>query len=165
MSKTFVWSDEYSVGIDEIDEQHKTLFAMVDKLHEAIMNKAGSAACRVILKELVDYTRVHFALEQTLMRVGKYPEYELHCRLHHELVEDVEALQQKIDSGHAAISFELLQFLRNWLTRHILSEDMKYGNFFRQGGADNSDTMNEWSENSRAAIKKHKEKSSWWKFW
>jgi len=165
MNRTFVWSDEYSVGIAEIDEQHKTLFAMVDKLHDAIMHKAGSAACRVILDELVDYTRVHFALEQTLMRVGHYPEYDGHCKLHKELVEEVEALQHKIASGHAAISFELLQFLRNWLTKHILSEDMKYGIFFKQGGDKHSDTMDEWTERSRTTMKKHKEKSAWWKFW
>lgn len=165
MSKTFVWSDEYSVGIAEIDEQHKTLFLMVDKLHEAITQKAGSAACRVILNELVDYTHVHFALEQTLMRIGKYPEYEEHCRLHKDLVVEVEALQQKIASGRAAISFELLQFLRNWLTKHILSEDKKYGDFFKKGGRSHDDTMDAWSEKSRAAMKKHKKKSSWWKFW
>ncbi|MCL2020596.1 MAG: bacteriohemerythrin [Betaproteobacteria bacterium] len=163
--KTFVWSDEYSVGIAEIDEQHKTLFVMIEKLHQAIMKHEGSAACKVILAELVDYARVHFALEQTLMRVGKYPEYEEHCRLHKELVEEVEALQQKIASGRAAISFELLQFLRTWLSKHILSEDMKYGAFFKHGQSSHGNTVNEWSARSRSAMEKHKKKSAWWKFW
>jgi hemerythrin len=165
MSKAFVWSDEYSVGIAEIDEQHKTLFVMIDKLHQAIMKHEGSAACKTILVELVDYARVHFALEQTLMRVGKYPEYEAHCKLHKDLVEEVEALQKKIASGRAAISFELLQFLRNWLTKHILNEDMKYGAFFKGEQEGHENTVNEWTTRSRQTMEKHKKKSAWWKFW
>ncbi|MCL2075517.1 MAG: bacteriohemerythrin [Betaproteobacteria bacterium] len=158
MSNMFIWSDEYSVGIDEIDEQHKNLFAMAEKLHQAIMNHEGSSACKTILAELVDYTRVHFTLEQTLMRVGKYPAYEEHCKHHESLLEKVDALQQKVASGQAAISFELLQFLRNWLTKHILSEDAKYGVFFKHkrdaGG----------SKKSSSSVKKQT-KSPWWKFW
>ncbi|MDR2637438.1 MAG: bacteriohemerythrin [Zoogloeaceae bacterium] len=163
MSKNFVWSDDYSVGIDEIDEQHKTLFHLINQLHEAILEKKGSTACRTILHELVEYTRVHFALEQTLMRVGNYPKYEEHCKLHKDLVEEVEALQHKIASGHAAISFELLQFLRNWLTKHILEEDMKYGAFFKTSNQHKD--IEDWSEKSRESMRKHKKKSAWWKFW
>ncbi|MDR1888336.1 MAG: bacteriohemerythrin [Zoogloeaceae bacterium] len=165
MTKEFKWSDEYSVGIDEIDEQHKTLFTLINRLHQAIMHREGSAACVGILNELVDYTRIHFSLEQTLMRVGGYPEYEKHCGLHKALVDEVEALQQKIASGQAAISFELLQFLRNWLTRHILGEDMKYGMFFKQHGQLQQQNVDDWTEQSRDAMSKHKKKSSWWKFW
>ncbi|MDR0529514.1 MAG: bacteriohemerythrin [Zoogloeaceae bacterium] len=163
MSKNFSWSDEYSVGIDEIDEQHKTLFKLVNRLHKAITDKEGSSVCGSILDELVDYTRVHFALEQTLMRIGNYPDYEAHCVLHKNLVSEVEALQQKIASGRAAISFELLQFLRNWLTKHILSEDMKYGQYFQKKGQQKE--IGQWSADSRSAMEKHKKKSSWWKFW
>ncbi|GHT90983.1 hypothetical protein AGMMS49545_14460 [Betaproteobacteria bacterium] len=165
MIHDFKWSDEYSVGIDEIDEQHKTLFTLIDRLHQAILHKEGSKVCGGILNELVDYTRIHFSLEQTLMRVGGYPEYAEHCGLHKALVDEVEALQHKIETGQAAISFELLQFLRNWLTKHILGEDMKYGSYFRKQGASQRQNMDDWTSRSRDAMSKHKKKSSWWKFW
>jgi hemerythrin len=161
--KMLEWSDSYSVGIAEIDEQHKALFAMIGRLHEAILNKEGSTVCRSILDELVEYTRVHFALEQTLMRVGKYPDYDKHCQLHHGLVDEVESLQKKIASGQAAISFELLHFLRNWLTTHILNEDMKYGKFFQKSA--DGDVVGTWTEQSRSAREKQRKKSVWWKFW
>lgn len=61
MANEFTWSDSYSVGIPEIDEQHKALFDLMERLHKAIAARQGSAACIEILKELVDYTRIHFA--------------------------------------------------------------------------------------------------------
>ena len=143
------WSEDFSVGVPGIDEQHRTLFDLVNKIHTAILEHKGTAACTEVLNELVDYTRIHFAVEECLMHITAFPEYEQHCALHHELVHDVVVLQEKIRSGKAAISFELLQFLRNWLIKHILGEDMKYADFFASDGEDNA----------RKAEKK------WWKFW
>jgi hemerythrin len=169
MVKEFTWSEKYSVGIKEIDEQHKTLFTLINRLRHAIihvdLNKEGRAVCGSILDELVDYTRIHFSLEQTLMHVGGYPEYEAHCKLHKNLVDEVEALQEKIASGKAAINFELLQFLHNWLTKHILGEDMKYGMYFKKHDQSQKRNVDEWTERSRDAMSKHKKKSKWWKFW
>jgi hemerythrin len=154
------WSEEFSVGIPEIDEQHKTLFNLVNMMHMAILDHKGTAKCAEVLDELIDYTRVHFGLEQSLMHIGKYPEYEAHCALHRELVNEVVALQNKIHSGKAAISFELLHFLRTWLTRHILGEDKKYGEFF---ASNEQDGFGSWSERYGEAPWKRKKK--WWKFW
>jgi hemerythrin len=165
MNKEFVWSDEYSVGIDEIDTQHKTLFKLINRLHKAILHKEGSKTCGGILDELVDYTRIHFTLEQTLMRIGNYPEYEAHCEMHRALVEEVESLQKKIASGQVAISFELLHFLRNWLTKHILGEDKKYGDFFKEGSQHREKHLQGWTEHSQESMEKHQKKRKWWQFW
>jgi hemerythrin len=165
MTKEFVWSDEYSVGIEEIDSQHKMLFRLINRLHQAILNKEGSKTCGEILNELVEYTRVHFTLEQTLMRIGHFPEYEAHCKMHKALVDEVEALQKKIASGQVAISFELLHFLRNWLTKHILGEDKKYGDFFKNGGQQKQKHIEDWTEHSRENLKEHQKKRKWWQFW
>jgi hemerythrin len=164
MIKEFAWNEEYSVGIEEVDEHHKMMFALINRLHHAILNHEGSAVCSEILDELMDYTRIHFSLEQTLMRVGGYPEYEAHCDLHKALVDEVEVLQQKVASGQVAISFELLQFLRKWLTRHILGEDMRYGVFFKEHSQLHQEKVDEWSEKSHETMSKHKKKSKWWKF-
>jgi len=154
------WSEQFSVGIPEIDEQHKTLFDLIDKIHTAILNHKGSAACAEVLDELVDYTRIHFGLEESLMHIAKYPEYEAHRSLHHKFVSEVEALQHKIHSGKTAISFELLHFLRTWLSTHILGDDKKYAVFFASNGHGSFDA---WAQRSGESLQKHKKK--WWKFW
>src|SRR5512139_1687724 len=104
------WSDELSVGIQEIDEQHKVLVGLVNDMHRAIHEHHGSDTARNILEQLGDYTRVHFAVEESLMRIFDYPGYEEHKKQHEELIAQFRAYQDKVRSGTAKISFELLHF-------------------------------------------------------
>lgn len=134
MGEILTWSDNLSVGIREIDEQHKKLVGMVNELHAAITEHRGSAECRRILDQLAEYTRVHFAVEESLMSILDYPGYESHRQEHEKLVGQVVELQQRLDAGKAAISFELLHFLKAWLTKHILGSDKDYGSYFHKRG-------------------------------
>ena len=159
-TRDYIWSPIYSVGIPEIDEQHKTLFELLDQLHAAVITRRGSTVCGEVLNQLLDYTRIHFALEQSLMHLARYPDYEAHCRQHEDLMTEVEALREKVNAGTVAISFELLQFLRNWLSKHILGEDMKYAEFFNQS---RGQQFGAWQQEVAQAQRAHKRK--WWKFW
>ena len=158
MSEIFQWSDEFSVGIPEIDIQHKALFDLGNLLNDAIRSRRGSAACLDILRQLVDYTRIHFALEESLMRVANYRGFDDHKALHVQLIDEVEVLQQKVEAGKAAISFELLQFLRLWLTKHIMNSDQEYAGHFRSKGFKD---FGAWNEEVKTTMKKRQ----WWKFW
>ncbi len=124
------WSDALSVGIEEIDAQHKVLIDLLNELHTAVLDHHGSAECRVVLDRLAEYTRVHFAVEESLMRIFAYPDYEAHRHEHEMLTAQVVELQKKLDSGKTAITFELLHFLRGWLAGHILQSDKHYGPYF-----------------------------------
>lgn len=134
MDTLFAWSGDLSVGIQEIDEQHKVLVGLLNELHTAISGHKGSAECRVILDRLAEYTRVHFAVEESLMRVLGYPDYENHKHEHEVLIMQVVDLQKKLDEGKASISFELLHFLQVWLTKHIKISDKRYGPHFLTRG-------------------------------
>ena len=135
MPKFIEWSDDIlSVGIEEIDEQHKLLVGLVNRMHDAIHQRHGSDVVKDILAELVDYTRIHFAVEESLMRILHYPGYEEHKELHEELLSHVKELQEKVASGKTAIGFELMHFLKNWLTTHIMEEDKNYSGLFIAAG-------------------------------
>ncbi|MBA1445907.1 MAG: bacteriohemerythrin [Chromatiales bacterium] len=129
------WSDSLSVGIEEIDEQHKILVNLINRMHQAIHERHGSDVVKVILAELADYTRIHFAVEESLMRILNYPGYDEHKEIHDELLGHVVELIEKVESGKTAIGFELLHFLKTWLTKHIMEEDMQYTGFFLAAGA------------------------------
>ncbi|MCP3850939.1 MAG: hemerythrin family protein [Gammaproteobacteria bacterium] len=135
MSKFIEWSEELSVGIEEIDEQHKVLVGLINRMHVAIEEKHGSDVVISILSELADYTKIHFAVEESLMSILEYPGYQEHKDIHDELLEHVVELQKKVVSGKLSISFELMHFLKSWLSKHILEEDMKYTGFFLAAGA------------------------------
>lgn len=129
-----VWSDELSVGIEEIDAQHKVLVDLLNQLHIAILTQHGSAEAMHVLGELIDYTRIHFAVEESLMRVLGYPDYEAHKAGHEQLLQQVMDLQRRLlEEGHG-ITFELLHFLKRWLSVHIMESDRAYSPYFLARG-------------------------------
>ncbi len=156
MAELFEWKDEFQVGVRDIDEQHVELVALLNALHEAVREKRGSAAVRSTLDELVDYTRSHFAVEERMMREACYPDYAEHRIYHEALIDQVHALQHKLDSGETSITFELLHFLRVWLMRHICESDKRFGVWYQE----NASTPG-WMAEARAAQRQRR----WWQFW
>ncbi len=144
MGEFVQWSDELSVGIEEIDSQHKVLVGIINKMHEAIHQRHGSDVVKEILNELAEYTRIHFAVEESLMRILNFPGYEEHHEQHDELIGHMAELQEKVNSGKTAIGFELMHFLKVWLTKHILKEDMLYSNFFLASGVQSKLKKRSW---------------------
>ena len=71
MKDMFEWSNNYSVGIGSIDAQHQNLFAIARELHAAMTAGQGKASLARILDRLVQYTAVHFAHEERLMRLAR----------------------------------------------------------------------------------------------
>lgn len=124
MAALLVWNDQYSVHIPEIDEQHKTLFALINDLYDHIMQGRGEETVEATLKELLDYTHTHFEFEEKLMFAHHYPGFDLHCAEHTELIRAIAELNKK--RGKGPVGDELMTFLFDWLTHHILEEDMKY---------------------------------------
>lgn len=137
------WNDGLSVGIQEIDEQHKVLVNLVNDMHTAISEHNGREASVKILQKLVDYTRIHFAVEESLMRLFDYPAYETHKAQHEELLKTVVDLQVKVNGGDA-ISFQLMHFMKMWLTQHILDSDKEYTQHFINHGVRSKSSKTSW---------------------
>ena len=134
MSKFIEWSGELSVGIEEIDAQHKVLVDLLNRIHEAIQQRHGTEVTRQIVDQLGEYTRIHFAVEESLMRILHYSEYEQHKDEHDKLIEQLNALQKKLVEGKASVSYELAHFLKVWLTKHIMEADKRYSPYFLEQG-------------------------------
>ncbi|EXJ12631.1 bacteriohemerythrin [Imhoffiella purpurea] len=134
MAKFVEWSDALSVGIEEIDAQHRVLVELVNEMHDAIQEHHASEAIHGILDKLAEYTRIHFAVEESLMRILDYPDYEVHKHQHEELIRTLRDLQDKVASGKTAVGFELMHFLKLWLTKHIIESDKEYGSYFLASG-------------------------------
>ncbi|QTA83590.1 Bacteriaohemerythrin [Desulfonema limicola] len=124
-----LWTDKYSTNIQEIDTQHKHLFSLLCKLHDAVSEGAEQGTIADILDELVDYTFYHFRIEEDLLKKKIYPDYENHKKQHDKLTGQAVELQNRFREGSATISFEILDFLRDWLDKHTLVSDLKYADF------------------------------------
>jgi hemerythrin len=138
------WSDDLSVGIQEIDEQHKVLVGLVNDMHDAIHEHHGSEATADILQRLAEYTKIHFAVEESLFRIFDYPGYEAHKKQHDELLKEVIELQEKVSSGKSSVSFQLLHFLKMWLTQHILDSDKEYSEYLLNSGIKAQSAKSGW---------------------
>lgn len=121
------WSDSYSTGIPQIDQQHQELVRLLNELYESILARQGSRACRAVVDRLFAYTQDHFRVEENMMRRLGYPRLEVHKAKHQSLLKHVVGLLAKLDAGNTAISFELLHFLKLWLTKHITESDRRFG--------------------------------------
>jgi len=125
----FQWKEAYSVKIAEIDKQHKKLIDFVNELNEAMAQGKGKEASAKVLDALIDYTKVHFAYEEKLMRDNGYPDFAEHKAKHDKMAAKVLSLQQQCRQGNASLSFEVTKFLQDWLNKHILGTDMQYAPF------------------------------------
>ena len=128
------WSDTLSVGVATIDEQHKGLVAMLNEINEGIQGGWGRKARDEVLAKLVEYTVIHFATEESLMKIAGYPEEAAHIRRHENLIQMVEQYITKYNEDPSASNYDLLFFLRRWLVEHIQKDDKLLGQYLVQRG-------------------------------
>ncbi len=129
----FVWSDVFDVGINEINRQHKVLINIVNEIYNLECNNRSPQMLRRTLEGLIDYTETHFTYEEYLLESNGYPEFAPHKAKHVKLLSQVGDFVQRIDRGED-IAAELLEFLTDWLSKHIQGTDKKYGPFLNQNG-------------------------------
>jgi hemerythrin len=130
----FPWKEAYSVKIGVIDMQHKGLVNFLNELHQAMIEGRGKDVLGKILANLIKYTQVHFAAEEKLMQSHGYPGYPLHKPEHDRLTAQVLDFQRKFQSNEIALTIEVMEFLKDWLSKHILGSDKKYGPFLNAQG-------------------------------
>jgi len=128
------WSETMSVGVTKIDKEHQKLIELINLLHAEMSHGKSNQVMGKVLDELIAYTRSHFATEETLFRTHGYPDAAAHKSEHDGLTKKVLDLQADFKAGKTFIGAPVLSFLRDWLTQHILRQDMAYKLFFASKG-------------------------------
>lgn len=134
------WKDNFSVHVEEIDEDHKILIRLFNDLANAMREGKGKERLAEILMQLIGYTKLHFSREEKLMREVGYDDYENHKKIHDDLTEKVLQLYDQQKKPGFYITVEVLFFLKNWLQDHILEKDKQLAAFLN--GADYSRSGN-----------------------
>ena len=129
------WSEKLSVGVKQLDDDHKKLVGMVNQLYDAIQSGHGKDSLGKILAELITYTTVHFAREEKFFAQTNYADTAAHKKQHDDLTKQVLDVQQKYKAGvSGTLSLEVMNFLKNWLITHIQGSDQKYGPYLNSKG-------------------------------
>jgi hemerythrin-like metal-binding protein len=133
------WEDKYSVGIEKIDNQHKKLIEIINRLYYSRGNRPHTVLGKTI-QELIEYTKTHFTDEERLMRENGYPDYQAHKKRHEAFIEEVKKFNteyQKVDDDlleDYSLITDVLFFLKTWLCDHILVVDKEYCPFLNKKG-------------------------------
>jgi hemerythrin len=119
------WKDEYSIGHEKIDDQHKKIVDLINELDESDSPEITTS----IISKVNGYVRQHLDYEEQLLKSLEYPEFEQHKELHTQYAKEISNLTVKATFLDDFAPGELLEFLKKWWDNHILVEDKKYKNF------------------------------------
>jgi hemerythrin len=130
MEKLF-WKDAFCFGIEKIDNQHRHMFEIINKFIERPRSTDDTEQISMVLQEMAAYAREHFADEEKLMQEYGYPGLEPHKWQHAFFIDTTSQLLAKFMYSRHKTADEIAEFLKLWLTTHILKTDMKYRDFFK----------------------------------
>lgn len=129
-----IWSEKFSVGVKAIDEQHKKLVGMLNKLIENEGIEVDSEILSEVLSEMTEYVGYHFKSEEEYMLEYDYPGYQQQKDQHRGFMKKVVDFCMDTSKHKNGVPKDVLLFLKNWVENHILVADMKYKDFFNERG-------------------------------
>ena len=129
------WKSSLSVGVTDVDEDHKKLIKMINRLFGATLSSDPGQVLSDILSELTDYVVFHFNREEQHMQHLNYPRYAKHKEDHQKLFDAAGRFKRNLDSGLATnLKDDVEILLRDWLIFHIQGHDKRLGKFLNAQG-------------------------------
>lgn len=132
--KKLEWDNAYSVGVKELDDQHKLIFDTINELMAFINEKKSEDILGAVIKKLVDYKVLHFQTEEKYFKQFNYINESEHIARHRFFNDELNRLVAKYPKQNIEFAFELVEFLENWLIEHLMTEDQKYKQCFKDNG-------------------------------
>ena len=123
-----VWDDSLNLQIDLIDEEHKFLIFLMNKLYKQYHDGEPQITIRATFSELTEYATKHFSDEEEYMASINFTDLDAHRAIHQRLLERLNAYSQEFDDSNGQISEYFFTFLKLWVTAHIKGIDAKYTN-------------------------------------
>ena len=128
MKVDFGWSDEYSIGVEEVDVQHKRFLNLIKRTYELAGETVESKEVSHLLDELMKYAHFHFGSEELLMQAYSYPKYVIQKSEHAKIIKELVEKMGEIRSNKGKLN-SLLFFLVNWFVDHDSHFDKEFGDY------------------------------------
>ena len=129
------WTDELSVGVVALDDDHKKMIAMINELYEGILEGRDKGSQIALLDRLLESILGHFAAEEALLVETEYLDAEIHAREHHEsAVWAKNAIGQFKNANLPDLTLDGMTYIKDWLLDHIVDSDKFYGPFLNSKG-------------------------------
>ena len=126
------WSKDLAVGHPIIDSDHQMLVNIANDLEHAAHSGAGAEAVGRALGRLVQYIETHFKREEELFMESNYPHKEKHQQNHRDIEKLMRGFQAAFEQDPDAVDLDnLLNFLKEWLVKHIGKLDKGYAPYVK----------------------------------
>lgn len=131
------WREHLSVGVEEIDSQHRQLFDRFNAFFEACEQEKGGELATRLFDFLDEYFATHFADEERFQRAVGYPDYERHREQHLLFVREIAALKARLKSEGPTktVVATVNRVMIGWLIEHISGMDRALGRFAKERAA------------------------------
>jgi hemerythrin len=124
------WKDEYSLGVDIIDEQHRKLFEIAGRAYDVLKDQFSIDKYDdiiAIIDELKDYAVYHFETEEEYMQSIGYRKFLSHKVMHDDFIQNINKIDlRQVDENPEKHLLEVLDFIIKWIDGHILGQDKNY---------------------------------------
>jgi len=127
-----LWRDIYATGDEAVDNEHKEIFAMVQRILDDDF-KGRPDKIKKSVDFLVDYVARHFGHEEHLMDESDFPDKETHIKEHVDFVASVQSLMERVENNLDSIdlSMEINQTIVGWLAEHTMNKDKKMADYYK----------------------------------
>ncbi|WP_018294135.1 bacteriohemerythrin [Mariprofundus ferrooxydans] len=126
------WSDKLSVGIDDIDAQHRHFIELINGLNRAILDRMDITEIRRRMQLILDDAAQHFAHEEALFAAWHYPDADEHAKYHRQATTAFMRIMTRLSDNHTESEWiEAGLKVKQLLVAHLVTEDMKYRDYFK----------------------------------
>lgn len=129
-----VWVENMSVGISTFDEEHKIMFDMINDFYNNIKKRPNSENIDKLFNDIKTFATNHFESEEKLMIKYDYPEYESHKEEHEQFMLKIEEIGEKLRNKRLILSFDITNYIKQWITTHVDTIDKRYCEFLIKKG-------------------------------
>jgi len=124
----FTWDDKHKIGHEFIDQQHEQFFNLANKFQQAVQDRESLSLQVMIAKEILEYSRFHFASEEGLMAEHDYPGMKHHKAIHAGLLAGLDTKVLNLSTGVEKPE-EFVEFLFEWIVLHQFLEDLDFAQY------------------------------------
>ncbi len=126
VDQSIIWSDDFLIGIEELDYEHRCLIEDINKLYRELREHVDMGRAKVTLGTIYSRIQSHFALEENVMVSHKYAHYAQHKSEHDHLLDEYTERMTKFDRNPNLEDQKAIEdILRQWIVDHILTSDKK----------------------------------------
>lgn len=153
--KKIQWKDQFVIDKDVIDDDHRTLFKLINDFNEGIVSYITADQMLPHLTAFTDYTQTHFLREEKLQQECAFPFRDDHQKEHRALIEKFNGLKLKAlkatEDNVTDVAVEIGNFLQEWLTGHVIESDLPLKPYMERA-ADNTQDVDETDEQAASPL-------------